>query len=226
MDDDLKADKVEKTLVVIQAFQDFTDALTIRRILTAMLAGLLALVLYTGFENRASLFSAVAIGQQNEDWSVEESSSKELVNIVKSSSVIKLILVTQVDLRKNRSTTKFWHLSDPDSSTIKQKADSMLPMAAFDYDQKNTQQLVAVLNNEFVCSKTEDTIFNRNFPELTKRMPYICRVAIPPFYGRFVGMLTFGLYTEPSKDQLDALKIEASRISIQIYLRDVMHHKR
>lgn len=219
--DDIEDKKATPPLVLIQ---DFTDKLTIRRILNVLIAGTLALLLYTAYEYRGKIFnSVIASVTQAEptDWEISHS-EKDLRALVDNNEMVKFVLVTQVDLRKNRRVPRFWHLDDPDVSLIKQKAAQLLPQAVFDYDEKNTQQMVAVLNNEFVCSKYEDTIYMRHFPELQKRMPYICRIAIPPFYGRFVGILTFGLALEPTKDQIDGLRLEASRLAVQIYIHDVI----
>jgi hypothetical protein len=231
MNDTEKTEKTEKTLAALQAFQDFTDKLTIHRILIALLSGILALALYTGYENRTAIFNSVvstkaASADAETPWDVTPATTAELTNLVKTGKLVKLVLLTQVDLRKNKRTPSFWYLDDPQVSMIKQKVANMLPTAVFDSDEKNTQQIVAVLNNTFVCTKYEDTVFMRYFPELKASTPIICRIAVPPFYGRFVGILTFGLRAEPTPAQLDALRIEAARLSIQIYLRDVMHDKR
>jgi hypothetical protein len=220
-----KTEKAEKVLAAIQTFQDFADKLTLRRIFTAVLAGALGVLLYTAVENRASIFNTLVAppaAQLEAPWEVTATTKSELTNLTKTNPLVKMVLVTHVDLRKNRRTPLFWYLDDPYVSVIKQRVANMLPTAVFDDDQKNTEQLVAVLNNNFVCSKFEDTVYQRHFPEIRERMPYICRIAVPPFYGRFVGLLTFGLRAEPTKEQLAQLKLEASRLSIQMYLRDVL----
>lgn len=228
-DDQVKENVKEKADSIIEIIQDFTDKLTLRRVLTALVAGLTTLALYTSYEYRANIFNAVVSGapksEDARDWTVTFS-QQELDGLVSANELVKFVLVTQVDLRNNRRRPRYWKLDDPEVSIIKQKAAQLLPQAVFDYDDKNTQQMVAVLNNEFICTKFEDTIYMRHFPEMLTRMPFVCRAAIPPFYGRFVGILTFGLSRQPTQNELGALKLEASRLSIYIYINDVIKKNR
>lgn len=209
----------------LEIVQDFTDKLTIRRVLTSLMAGIIALLLYTAYEFRSNIIDAALSTARDvddaRDWDVKFS-EKDLDALVRSNELVKFVMVTQVDLRSNRRIPRYWYLDDPNVAVIKQRAAQLLPQAVFDYDDKNTQQMVAVLNNEFVCSKFEDTVFMRHFEELAPRMPYVCRMAIPPFYGRFVGILTIGLTQAPTKADVDALRLEANRLSIQIYVNDVI----
>jgi hypothetical protein len=209
-----------------QWVQDFTDKLTFRRILMVLFAGFLITFTTVVFENRAALFQSIyaAVTSQNEtaSWEISRATQDQLITLVQTSSLIKMAVILDVDLQKNRSIVRFRQLNDPDELEIKRKANAILPQAVFDYDPKNTQQMVGVLNNEFVCAQFQDTSYQRYFPELGKRMPVICSIAIPPFYGRFVGILTLGLNTIPTKQELDGIRIEASRLAVEIYLRDVV----
>lgn len=207
--------------------QDFTDSLTIRRAFMILVAGIMASIVALFYENRALLFQgAVETAFQAEkpttNWEISEETQRQFKALVQSSPLIKFMMITEVDLQKNRRTPRFWYLDDEREDFIRAKVNTMLPQAVFDYDAKNTQQMVAILQNEFVCNKYSDTVYQRIFPDLGKRMPVVCRAAIPPFYGRFVGMLTVGLETTPTKEELDSLHIEMSRISVEIYLRDVL----
>lgn len=206
--------------------QDFTDALTLRRILVAVLTTLLLMGTYTLYENRLLAFdkalSFFSTKDSPKNWELSDASKNSLNALVATNGLVKMIMITEVDLQKNRHSPRFWKLQDPLENVMKQRVANMLPQAVFDYDAKNTQQMVAVLNNEFVCSRFQETALHRVFPEIAKNTPVVCRIAIPPFYGRFVGVLTFGLVDQPTKDQFDALRIEAARISVEIYLRDIV----
>ena len=97
-----------------------------------------------------------------------------------------------------------------------------LPQAVFDYDAKNTTQMVAILSNEFKCDPYKDTIYFRYAPELENNLPTVCRLAIPPFVGQFVGFITVGMSKEMTKQELDSIRLEVSRIAVEIYLNDVI----
>ena len=206
--------------------EDFTDKLTLRRVFMLLLTGLLISVTALLFENREQLFQGVVARALNSSaissWDPTEETQQQLKNLVRNSAVIKFSMITEVDLEKNRRTPKFWYLDDPTEDFVRAKANTMLPQAVFDYDPKNTQQMVAIINNEFICSKYSDTVYQRFFPDLGKRMPIVCRLAIPPFYGRFVGILTIGLRHQPTQEELDSVRLEAARLSVEIYLRDIL----
>lgn len=206
--------------------QNFTDKLTLHRILTAFLTGMLITFISIIYENRNLIFSRVYSLTQNKfsvptNWKISDKTKEELTKLVASSKLIKFIRISEVDLQKNRRVQRFWILQDPDEKSITEKADALLPQSMFDYDAKNTQQMVMVLNNEFVCSKFADTSLSRIIPELGKHTSTICTIAIPPFYGQFSGIMTVGLDYEPTKEEYDSLKFEISRIAVEIYLRDI-----
>lgn len=206
--------------------QDFTDKLTLKRIFTVLLAGLLITTLTLMYENRQQIFEGAVAYATNkkaeEAWVVTTETQASLNNLIKSTPIVKFAMITEVDLQKNKRVPLFWVLDDPNEAFIRAKANTLLPQAVFDYDAKNTQQMVAILNNEFVCAKFQDTVYQRFFPDLGKRMPIVCRLAIPPFYGRFVGILTIGLSAIPTKEENDSVRLEASRLAVEIYLRDVL----
>lgn len=216
---------MDKLLEVLQLVQDFTDRLTVKRIFLALGAGVLITLLTFAFENRNALFHS-AYSKVNQfdhpsQWEIGEQSKAQLRDLVKNEGLVSMVLVTEIDLQKNRRTPKFWYTTSKFEPQIRKKVETLLPQPVFDYDAANTKQMVGVLNNEFVCARFEDTVFNRHFPYLAKETPVICRIAIPPFYGRFVGMLTVGLNRNPSKDEVDSLRLEAARLSVELYIRDI-----
>lgn len=210
---------------LFQWIQDFSDKLTFKRILTVLMAGLLITLVTALFENRSEVFNSayqLITGKQETTWEISSKSQDQLITLVQTSPLVKMAAISDVDLQKNRRAIRFQQLKDVNEVEIRRKASAILPQAVFDYDSKNTQQMIGVLNNEFVCAPFQDTHYQRIVPELGKRMPLVCSIAIPPFYGRFVGILTLGLYNVPTKQELDGLRIEASRLAVEIYLRDVI----
>lgn len=218
----------EKTAVEWWQFiQDIVDKLTLKKILLVLIAGVILIAATLFYENRNIIFSAGVDAINNNSstptsWTVSEETKSQLTALVRNSPLIKAALITEVDLQKNRRIPRWWFLEDEQETQIRMKAASLLAQPVFDYDPKNTQQMVSVLNNEFSCVPYTDTIYQRLFPDLGPRMPTVCRLAIPPFYGRFAGILTFGLEVVPSKAEQDSIRLEASRIAVEIYLRDVV----
>jgi hypothetical protein len=213
-----------KTLEVLQALQDLTDKLTWRRIATALLAGIVALVLFTGYEHRGRLVHAIMTGVQQQelytDWDISGQSGQQLRWLVEQNSLVSMIMVEKIDLQKNRRIPKFWFLNKSQDAFTK-ALQGRLPDAAFDDDSQSVQQLIGILNNEFVCSKFEDTSLAHFFPQLKDSTPYVCSIAVPPFYGRMLGILTFGLSTRPTQSEHAAIRAEATRLAVELYLHDI-----
>lgn len=207
---------------------DISDKLTLKKILATLLAGIFISGLYVSYENRENIFKyIVQQGSKSEVssyWSVGEESKFELVKLVSNSQLVKLAVVNSVDLQLNRQEAKYWFV-DIDSNITLPDVSTILPQQVFDSNQTNTDHMVAVLGNEFVCSSTKNTIYEKYFGEIDKEIPVICRLAIPPFYGRFVGILTFGLSRIPDESEKDSLKLEASRLAVEIYLKDIAKQK-
>ena len=92
----------------------------------------------------------------------------------------------------------------------------------FDFNKVHTADTVKVLQNEFICIRIEDSAVYLTVPELKSQSDFVCKIAIPPFYGRFVGVLTIGV-RGPMTDELRfSVKAIAANIAATIYWRDVI----
>jgi hypothetical protein len=224
MDKDTQKAKVSPD-TALQFVQDVTDKLTLGKIFIVLLFGILGTVLTLTYENRALVFQKVLAATKGSSeitgWELSDSTKAQMVGMARGSQWINMVLITEIDLQKNRRIPKYWFLDSPQEPTIKNRTTVLFPQPVFDLDAKNTQQMIGILNNEFVCNPIEDTVFFKLFPELQKEMPYICRLSIPPFYGRFVGILTVGLRKVPTKDELEQVRIDLARFSVEVYLNDV-----
>lgn len=209
---------------ITKFLQDMIDTLTFRRVaLLSLLASILILV-YTVFENRAAVFATI---YRNTDtstaiaWTLSSESKTELAALTKT-GLVGAVLLSDVDLKKNRKTIKHIYLADKSlEAAVQPVLTKLLPQALFDYDPKNTAQMVAMLNNEFVCAPTKDTVYVRHLPDLPRKLPIICRIAVPPFFGEFAGFISIGLVRQPTPSEFDSLKIEMNRTAIELYLRDI-----
>lgn len=209
---------------IIEFLEDMIDTLTFRRVALLCLLATVMIALLAMFENRSLLFSKLYKNAELEtavQWELSDVSKNELIQLT-TNEIVAAVLVTDVDLKKNRRTTKYYFVKDPVAyETIKQTVSKLLPQALFDYDPKNTEQMVAMLNNEFKCTPVKDTVFVRFFPDWPEKYPVVCRLAVPPYFGEFAGFTTIMLNTVPSQNQIDVLKIQMNRVAIEMYLRDV-----
>lgn len=210
---------------IVAFLNDMVDALTWKRAGLLTLLGSFVVALLIAFENRSTLFDRVykqpTIEQLTYPWELSESTRTDMMNIL-AQDLVGGVLVTEVNLKKNRRTTKFWAIKDPlFKESVARVVATLLPQALFDTDRRNNEQMIAVLNNQFLCSRTEDTTFARILPEMPKKLPFVCRLAVPPYVGEFAGFITIALTRQATQSELEALKIELTRISIELYLRDV-----
>lgn len=215
----------EKLLTFIE---EVIDTLTFKRVALIALLTAIALVLFSLYENRTSILEfitepAPAISQDRPAlWNLSQESIASLQTLAKTTSV-GMIIVSDVDLKKNRRTARYSFIDDPAihlENTAKQAL--ALPLPVFDYDEKNTEQMVSILSNEFRCDSYKDTIYFRHAPELQDKYPTICRIAIPPFVGQFVGFLTVGISGTVTPGELDSIRLEVSRLAVEIYMNDVI----
>jgi hypothetical protein len=212
---------------VFQVLQDISDKLTIVRIITVLVVGLMATGLSMLYENRATLFQTAFVRvtgdpEPKAGWAISDETQKQLNNFVTSVDLVNFVTVVEVDLKKNVRWPRYVFFDDTEGQQTKDQILGVLPQSMFDYDQKNTTQMVSVLQNEFTCVRLQDTNYQRTVPNLAKKVPIICRIAIPPFYNKFAGYIDIGLNQAPTKYELDSLRIEATRLAVEIYLRDVV----
>lgn len=210
---------------VVGFLNDMVDALTWKRVGLLCLLGVVTVSLLVTFENRTTIFNQLVEKKPVESltvpWELSET-SKLAINELTTQKLIGAVLVTEVNLKKNKRTTRYWFARDTGfRQYVTNIIGGILPQAFFDTDRKNNDQMLSVLNNQFVCTPTVDTVFIRFLPDMPKTLPYVCRLAVPPFAGEFAGFITLGLTKQPSNSEIDAMKIELTRVAIELYLRDI-----
>lgn len=217
---------------IVGFIEYLVDTLTFTRVFLIALVGILAIGLFSLFEHRGSIMnhiisipslSSTVKQEDDQAWELSEHSKASLVELTRTLP-IKFIDVTDVDLKKNSREVRFVHVNEPHPAGFSAAAFAAVlqtPHSVFDYDSKNTAQMVGVLANEFKCNNYVDTIYYKIAPEASGRIATICHMAIPPFVGQFVGYLTVGLERKMSKTELDTIRLELSRVAVEIYLQDV-----
>lgn len=212
---------------VIEALDQLIDTLTFKRL--ALITGLIitGISMFVFFENRGVIFTKVLKNTVEAElivpqWELSDISKDALIYLVNNTKIVALSII-DVDLKKNRRAVKYRYIKD---EILKKEVQlktggTVLPLALFDSDAKNTQQMIAILNNEFKCSNTEDTIYKRIYPS-SFNAGTICRIAIPPFVGQFAGYMSVGLQKDITSAEIDSIRLEVSRLAVEIYHRDVI----
>jgi hypothetical protein len=85
----------------------------------------------------------------------------------------------------------------------------------------NTKQMVRIIGNEFTCVPFKDAYYSKFVIEFEKDIPILCFLSIPPYTGQFFGYIGVGLKRQLSYNELEAIRIEMSRLSVDIFLRDI-----
>lgn len=216
----------EKLLGFIESI---IGTLTFRTVSLVALLIAVGLVLFALYENRTQIVTKftqpkATISESQAAppaWILSEGSKQSLISLAKATNV-GMIVLSDVDLKKNRRNVRYYYIDDP---TVKLEPPVLqalaLPLPVFDYDAKNTEQMIAVLSNDFRCDKYQDTVYFRFAPELADKFPTICRLAVPPFVGTFVGFITVGVTGEVGNTNLETIRLEVSRIAVEIYMNDV-----
>lgn len=211
---------------IFQFVQDVTDKLTVTRLLLVLLASVIATFSMFFYDNRNILFvtmiKAISSNREVVNWDLSKESKIDVVKLVRDSEEINFALVTQINLQKNRRNVRFWELQSKMLDEIQNKAAFLGPMPVFDKDGRNTSQILAILNGDFVCSPFEETVFYKIFPDLAREMPIICSVSIPPVYGHSTGILTVGLTKKLSMEEMTTIKQDVIDLSSKIYMRDII----
>lgn len=213
---------------IVAFINDMLDALTWSRVGLFFLAGIVLIAVLMFYENRNRFIDFVfgntsveAVENLSQPWELSEKSKAELKKLTEQ-PLVGGVLITEVNLKKNRRITKYWYVQDPAfRNDVVQILSTLLPQPFFDTDVKNNEQMLGVLGNQFTCTPTSQTVFNNIFPSMAAKLPWVCRLAVPPYVGEFAGFITLALVRAPTYTEKEALKIELARISINLYLRDI-----
>jgi len=151
---------------------------------------------------------------------ISSKTKAQLTQLTQTSPQIKFILISEVDINYNSRINRWWFLDDIATNRIRVQESFVLPLPLYNTDPRNTLQMVDIMNNEFVCSPFEETLYAARFAGLHPPILTICQLAIPlPRQGTFTGLLVLGLKTVPTKEDKAQLRLEASRIAVELYLR-------
>lgn len=210
---------------LVAFLNDVVDALTWKRFFLLALLGVFLVGLAVIFESRSillnKLLSSTSVSELPLPWEVSTETKTQLTEVTKN-PLVGAVMLSEVNLKKNHRVTKFWYVRDADlRQAAAQVVTNMIPQPFFDSSKNNNEQMLGVLNNQFVCTPSSETIFERFFEGIDKRFPTVCRLAVPPFAGEFAGIITILLVKTPTDTEIESLKIRLSQISIELYLRDI-----
>lgn len=214
-----------KALEAIPKILRLMDVLTCGKILIAAFLIFTSVVFFTLWSERATIINQFVDANltKMQKWEISERTEQTIKQEINRHPEAVWAIITEMDLGTNAKRNKFWYNEDAQlhnafQNNVLRHQNNQI----FNFNKTHTEQMVKILQNEFVCSPLVDTAIHQYTHELATQTENICRIAIPPFYGRFVGVLTIG-FRGPITDEVKfSIKSMASNISATVYWGDVI----
>lgn len=201
----------------------FLAWVTYRKVAMAALGGVIWIFSLTLFENRHEFWNkdehALPRPIEHIRLKVKDKMSVRLRVFVDSNRLVNFVSVASANIRLNEADTVFWHTDDPvisfELNDAIAKNGSVRPL--FTTDDNYNASVVRTINAEFSCYENKGLLG----PNITARIPYICRISVPPHYGQFTGFITIGLNEKPTQDQTEEVRRVLSDISSNIFFDNI-----
>jgi hypothetical protein len=209
----------------LASIQKFLDILTWTKISQLVVFLIIVALSWAAYESRQPIYNYVTktkLANSSPPVKLSKSTKDEIVNSVEKSQLIIGIQVTVVDFPKNSREVIFTTTDSPDLRSIYDNFEksNIFEFPLFNADVANNKRLVSLINGEFVCSPFEETLGFRILPEAGKHVRYVCAVGIPPFYGKFSGIVSIYLNRQPTSEEVDQIRNLSKNISSLIYEKD------
>lgn len=209
-------------------FLKLVRAVSLNRVLLWGGAGVVALVLFTVYENRGRISAAALTPRMSNpvglSFKIGQETRTAIEARVKNDRSIIGIYVMSADLRSNEARSVFFFGTDATLNAIDRSSRASghdsLPM--FTSDEKHNISTIRLINGQFSCTKFPETLLSKIHRDLNVSVKAICSSSIPSYYGYFSGYLTVFLGAVPTPEQELHLKIVIEKLSTDIYFRDVL----
>lgn len=140
-------------------------------------------------------------------------------DVVRRDSYIVGAQIVTIDFKHNRKIETYAIIDSTALNAIYQMfiETSVVDVPLFREDRRDNDNILRLMNGEFVCVPFKDSSAYRYAPTAEVYVKYVCGIAIPPNqYNNFSGILTLYLNSTPSEQVLDRLFIFARSTSLRI----------
>lgn len=212
----------------LEIVRKFLGILTWEKLLqvTAFIAVLL--VSWAVFENRSSIYNFInqnkISNRADKNIKLSKNTIKELESSVSRSGLIVGVQVVLVNFQNNTRYVIHTYTDNPGLADMYNKfIDSNITQEfpLFDSDRVDNNRLIALINGESICYDFDTSIIPRYLPEINRYIDTICSTGIPPFYGKFTGMIVLYLTRSPSPEEVFQVKNLAKKLSVTIFENDL-----
>jgi hypothetical protein len=211
----------------ISIVQKFLNILSWKKIGQVTIFLFVVSVFWAAFENREPLYNLVSQSRIKtfapSVHKLSKSTTDRIDKEVAGSEIVIGIQVTLVDFQRNTRIITYSSIDDSKLNdtynTFANHAAVELPL--FNNDVVNNRRLVDLVNGEFICNPYEETIAAKLVPESTKYVNTLCANGIPPFYGKFSGIVGIYLKREPNEVEKDQIRVLSKNLGLMIFYNDV-----
>jgi hypothetical protein len=209
----------------LASIQKFLDILTWTKIAQLVVFLLIVALAWATYESRNSIYNYITrskISNNSHPVKLSRSSTEEIIKSVGKSQLIVGIQVFVVDFQRNAREVIFTTSDVPELKLIYENFEksNIFEFPLFNADIANNKRLVSLINGEFACNPFKETIGYKILPEASKHIEYVCAVGIPPFYGKFSGIVSIYLNRQPTVEEVDQIRNLSKNISSLIYEKD------
>jgi hypothetical protein len=128
-----------------------------------------------------------------------------------------------VDFQKNTKTYVYYYIKDPRVLKIYQTyvnaASTETPL--FNNDDTNNKRIIELINGEFICTPFDFKYILSVIPEVSQYVSTVCSNGIPPYYGKFMGLVSIYTKRPPTQTEIDQIRVIINKLSSSIYTRDI-----
>lgn len=207
----------------LSSLQKFITSLSWKRLAQFAVFMLVAALGFVTYEAREAIYNFANHSRLSSHspsvLKLSKDSSDILDSAVIKSDLIVGIQVTMVDFQRNTRVIVYSTIDNKELNDLYQKFNSngLVELPLFNNDTINNKRLVDLINGEFICNPYKETIAAKLVPDSVKYITTLCANGIPPYYGKFTGIVGVYLKREPTSEEVDQIRALTKNLSEQIY---------
>lgn len=210
----------------ILLFKQFLNILNWTRLIQYLV--LLAVIAFAWavYENKDSIYNFVTNAKlPGVAPVVEKVSSKtahELKAVVDKSDLITAIQIVSVDFQQNKRFPIYTYTDNKELESMYKEfiKSSVGDLPLFTDNVTNNKNIVDLIYGEYACYPYKQTFGYKFLPSAEKHISTVCSHGIPPFYGRFSGIVVIYLTREPTPEEYFQVRSIAKELSTKVYEKD------
>jgi len=159
------------------------------------------------------------------DISIKSLSPKtvaEIETLTSKADIIAGVNVTVVNFQRNARYIIYLDSRDRELKEIFVKSGIQnVELPVFTQNQYSNKRFISMINGEFVCNDYQPNMLAAEIPQSNTKIKHICATGIPPYYGRFIGLVGIFLNRVPTSEEVDQLRVLTKKLSLIVYEREL-----